>query len=100
MHGLPGTTFASELDLYEIQIAAGSTYSFDRFHLYGGPFLHFLRGEEDSSMFNTHFDVEEDSIFGAYVGLRTDLTDSVGLDLELQATPDAYAVALGLPWRF
>lgn len=100
IHWLPGTTFASELDLYEIQIAAGPTCSFDRFHLYGGPFLHFLRGEEDSSIFRTHFDLEEQSVLGAYAGVRADLTDSLGLDLEFQVTGDAYGVAFGLPWRF
>ncbi len=100
VHWLPGTNFASELDLYEIQIAAGPTYSFDRFSLYGGPFLHFLRGEEDSSIFRTHFDLEEESIFGAYAGVRADFTENFGVDFEFQVTPDAYAVAFGLPWRF
>jgi opacity protein-like surface antigen len=99
-HWLPGTSFASEFDLYEIQIAAGPTYCFDRLCLYGGPFLHFLRGEEDSSVFGTHLDLEEESVLGAYAGVRTELTDSIGLDVEFQATPDAYCVALGLPWRF
>lgn len=100
IHWLPGTTFASELDLYEIQVAAGPTYSFDWFCLYGGPFLHFLRGEEDSSVFSTHFDLEEESVFGVYAGVQTNLTDNLGVDIEFQVTPDAYAVALGLPWRF
>jgi len=100
VHWLPGTTFASELDLHEVQIAAGPTYSFDRFCLYGGPFLHFLRGEEDSSIFRTHFDLEEESVFGAYAGVRADFTENLGIDLEFQVTSDAYAVAFGLPWRF
>ena len=100
VHWLPGTNFASELDLYEIQIAAGPTYSFDWFCLYGGPFLHFLRGEQDSSVFRTHFNLEEESVFGAYAGVHTDFTESLGVDLEFQVTSDAYAVALGLPWRF
>ena len=100
IHWLPGTTFASELDLYEIQIATGPSYSFDRFCLYGGPFLHFLRGEEDSHVFRQHFDLEEESVFGAYAGIRTDLTENLGLDLEFQVTADAYCAAVGLPWRF
>ena len=100
LHWLPGTNFASELDFYEIQIAAGPSYSFDRFCLYGGPFLHFLRGEEDSHVFGMHFDLEEQSVFGAYAGIRADLTNNLGIDIELQATSDAYCAALGLPWRF
>ena len=100
VHWLPGTSFASELDLYETQIAAGSTHRFDRFCPYGGPFLHFLRGEEDSSVFGTHVDLEEESVLGAYAGVRTELTDSLGLDVEFQVTADAYCVALGLPWQF
>lgn len=100
LHWFPGTSFATELDLYEIQIAAGPTYHFDRFSVYGGPFLHFLRGEEDSSVFGTDVDLEEESVLGAYVGARADLTSRVGLDIELQVTGDAYGVAVGLPLRF
>jgi hypothetical protein len=44
--------------------------------------------------------LEEESVFGAYAGIRTDLTNSLGLDLEFQATPGAYCLAFGLPWRF
>jgi len=88
--------------MYEIQIAAGPSYSFDRFCLYGGPFLHFLRGEEDSHVFRQHFDLEEESVFGAYAGIRTELTENLDLDLDLefQVTADAYCAAVGLPWRF
>jgi len=100
LHWFPGTTFATELDLYEVQIAAGTTYRFDRFSVYGGPFLHFLRGEEDSSLFRTHIDLEEESVLGVYVGARADVTSRVGLDIELQVTGDAYGVALGVPFRF
>ena len=100
LHWYPGTSFATELDLYEVQIAVGPTYRFDRFAIYGGPFLHFLRGEEESGLFRTDVDLEEESVLGIYVGARADLTNSVGLDIELQATGDAYGVALGLPLRF
>lgn len=100
LHWFPGTSFASELDLYEIQIAAGTTYRFDRFSVYGGPFLHFLRGEEESSVFRTHVNLEEESVLGVYVGARADLTNRVGLDIELQVTGGAYGVALGVPLRF
>ena len=100
LHWFPGTSFATEIDLYEVQIAAGTTYRFDRFSVYGGPFLHFLRGEEDSSVFGTHVDLEEESVLGVYLGARADLTNRVGLDIELQVTGDAYGVGFGLPWRF
>jgi hypothetical protein len=100
LHWFPGTSFASELDLYELQIAVGTTYRFDRLSVYGGPFLHFLRGEEDSGIFGTNVDLEEESVLGVYVGARADVTDRVGLDLELQVTGDAYGVAVGLPLKF
>lgn len=100
LHWYPGTSFATELDLYEVQVAVGTTYRFDSFSVYGGPFLHFLRGDEDSSMFGTHVDLEEESVLGVYVGARTDLTSRIGLDIELQATADAFAVGLGLPLKF
>jgi hypothetical protein len=100
LHWFPGTAFATEIDLYEVQIAAGTTYRFDRFSVYGGPFLHFLRGDEDSSIFGTHIDLEEESVLGVYVGARADLNKHIGLDIEFQVTADAYGAAIGLPIRF
>ncbi len=100
IHLFPGTSFATEIDLYEVQIAAGTTYRFDRFSVYGGPFLHFLRGEEDSSVFGTHIDLEEESVLGVYVGARADLNKHIGLDIEFQVTGDAYGVGFGLPIMF
>jgi hypothetical protein len=100
LHWFPGTSFATEIDLYEFQIAAGTTYCVDRFSVYGGPFLHFLRGDEDSSIFGTHIDLEEESVLGVYVGARADVNNRIGLDIEFQVTADAYGVGLGLPIRF
>jgi hypothetical protein len=100
LHWYPGTSFATELDLYEVQIAVGTTYRFDRFSVYGGPFLHFLRGDEDSSVFGTHVDLEEESVLGVYAGARADLTNRIGLDVELQVTADAFGVGFGLPLKF
>ncbi len=98
---LPGTEFfAGDLDLYEIQIAAGPTYRVDRFYLYGGPFLHFLRGEGENNFFNTDYDVHEESVFGAYVGVGAELTEHLGVHVELQATGGAYGFGPGLPWNF
>jgi len=98
---MPGTEFfAGDLDLYEIQIAVGPTYRLDRFYLYGGPFLHFLRGEGENNLFNTDYDVKEDSVFGAYVGVGTELTEHLGVYVELQATGGAYGFGAGLPWNF
>ena len=62
--------------------------------------MHFLRGEEDINFLRTEYDVEEESVLGAYVGVRTDLTERIGLDVELQVTGGAHGVAVGLPWRF
>ena len=98
---LPGTQlFAGELDLYEIQIATGPTYRLDRFYVYGGPFLHFLRGEAENRPFNRDYDVEEESVFGIYAGVGADLTEHLGVYVELQATGGAYGFGAGLPWNF
>jgi hypothetical protein len=105
-HWLPGQSFSEDYDLLEFQIAAGTMYRYEKFDIYGGPFLHFLRGEEDIDTRNLWVlrtidnDVEEESILGVYAGVRKELTEKISVDFELQLTSDAYGFAAGLPWSF
>jgi opacity protein-like surface antigen len=101
-----------EIDLTQVQAAVGASYSWaERFSIYGGPFLHFVSGNLDDTihevdtatggLLTSHYswDIEEDSVFGAYAGAQLELTDNCAFNIEYQRTAAADAVALGLMWR-
>lgn len=99
-----------EIDVYEIQIALGPTYETDSLKIYGGPFLHLVNGDYDWSgtvtgpMINGSgsfsLDIEEESVFGGYIGISKDLTSNSNIGIEFQYTGDAQAVGLKLVWKF
>ncbi len=97
----PGDVFATDLEAYEVQIAVGTTYKYDEdITLYGGPFLHLLRGDEQNDIPNAGNDIEEESMFGAYLGVRTNISENLDLDVEVQVTGGGWGISVGLPWRF
>jgi hypothetical protein len=112
--GDPEFSGTAEIEIWEVQIALGPTWRpVDSFCLYGGPFLHFVRGDLDiSGETNIGFnvvtessgDIEEKSQFGGYVGAYWDmdaLTKGLpAINLELQLTGDAWGVGLGSVWKF
>jgi hypothetical protein len=84
---------------YEIQIAVGPTYKLsDTLAIYGGPFLHFVRGnveiDGDSSK------LREGGIFGGYAGLEAQLCENTALTGEFQLADGAWALATGVRWKF
>jgi hypothetical protein len=94
----------AEVDVYEMQIAAGPTWQKDGFCIYGGPFLHFVAGDLDikSGSATYSFNVKQDSEFGGYVGAQCDLANwiqNASWNAELQLTGDAWAFATGVIWR-
>ena len=91
-----------DIDVMEIQIAFGPTYTQESFCIYGGPFLHFIDGDLDVSVWGltVPFDLEQESEFGGYLGAQFDLAESSSLFIEYQMTDDASAIAGGLVWRF
>ncbi len=103
------TTGEVELDYWEIQLAAGPTFDFDYFRIYGGPFLHFVYGNFDLNAtfvdtpvitFETSNDIKESVQIGGYVGTQWYLTESSSLLAELQFTGDAWGLGLGVTWKF
>ena len=101
-----------EMDLTQVQIAVGGAYTWDeRFTLYGGPFVHFLSGDFDDTFSvvdattgglltsNYNWEIDEDSVFGGYVGAQLELSDNCSFNIEYQSTGAADAVALSLLWR-
>lgn len=101
-----------EVELAEVQIAAGATYSFsDRARIYAGPFLHFAGGDLDDvysevdvggGQLTSYYswNIEEDSIVGIFIGAQLDITENCSFNVELQGTGSAQAVAAGVAWRF
>ena len=99
-----------ELDFWEIQIAAGPTLQLDGFSIYGGPFLHFVKG--DMSLEGTtvnmgttqrvmsNADIREESNFGAYVGAQWDIDENTSWYAEGQFTGDALGFGAGVVWKF
>jgi hypothetical protein len=90
----------TELRLNEIQVGIGPTWRPCRcFVLYGGPMLHFLSGEFDNDLTDDD-DIEEDTFFGGYLGVGTELIEHLTINVEGQVTADSHAISAGLAWRF
>jgi hypothetical protein len=100
-----------DLDFVEIQLAAGPTLTFDSVSVYGGPFLHFVDGDMSLSGTYTqgaiptsgpikgHFDVEQKSEIGLYLGTQWLATDNAYWYADAQFTGDAWGIGLGGLWR-
>jgi len=95
-------TMDVDVQLYDIQIAFGPTYTQEAFSIYGGPFLHFVDGDFDCNPLGVSlsFDIEQESEFGGYVGAQFELAKYSSLFMEYQKTGDASAFAGGIIWRF
>jgi hypothetical protein len=99
------------MDITQVQIAVGPTCRLtEQLSIYGGPFLHLVNGNlddrfsewTDEGLLTSHYswNVQEDSILGAYIGAQVDLTDNCCFSIECQLTSAAEAAAMGLFWRF
>ncbi|UCE47427.1 MAG: outer membrane beta-barrel protein [Phycisphaerales bacterium] len=102
-----------EIDLTEIQIAVGASYTWaERFSIYGGPFLHFVGGELDNAvgasitgggeLLNSQYlwDLDEDSVFGGYIGAQLEIAEGCSVNIEYQKTAAADAFGASILWRF
>ncbi|MHC4556968.1 MAG: hypothetical protein ACYTFW_07225 [Planctomycetota bacterium] len=102
-----------EVDLVEAQIAVGATYTWaDRISVYGGPFLHFVSGDLDDTFSEVdagsgglltseyYWEVNEDSVFGGYIGAQLEFTENCSFNIEYQHTSAADAFGASLMFRF
>ena len=99
-----------DIDFWEIQVAAGPTLQLDGFSVYGGPFLHFVKGEMDlegttvvssvTQRVMSKADIREESVFGAYVGSQWDIDENTSWYTEYQFTGDAWGVGMGVVRKF
>ena len=100
-----------EMNITEIQVAVGPTYKLaERISIYGGPFFHFIIGDLDDefsevsgeSLLTSKYswDIEESSIFGAYIGAQVEIAENSSFGIEYQHTAAADALVVRLLWRF
>jgi hypothetical protein len=101
------TTFSANADLLEMQLALGPNYEItDKLSVYGGPFLHFVRGDMelsgsiDGKPGRGSCDLEQESEIGCYVGLSGGLTKNSDFNIEYQLTDGAQAVGFRFIRRF
>lgn len=109
---LPGD---AELELREIQLAAGPTLQLEGFCVYGGPFLHFVDGDIEASVsardsiagptdppnrVELSEDIQEESIFGIYAGLQGEASENTSWYAEYRMTGDAWGIGVGAVRRF
>lgn len=100
-------SLSANVNMLEIQLATGPTYQVtDKISIYGGPFLHFVKGEaelrgsvNDISVQGSS-DLEQESELGGFIGLSTDLAKNTNFNIEYQLTDDAQAVGFRFIHRF
>ena len=102
-----GTTPGSyNLKLDEMQIAIGPTWTpAENVSIYGGPFLHFIRGYTEDRQFNYddsdvgRHPIKEDGWLGGYIGVQVGVAPNSTVNGEWMQTAEAKGFAVGLVWR-
>lgn len=91
-----------EVDVYDIQIAVGPTYEMQGWRIYGGPMLYFLEGDLDfkAAGVSGSIDIEEESVFGGYIGAEFDLAENYLMYIDGQFTGDSVVIGVGIAWKF
>jgi hypothetical protein len=111
--GLTGETGRVDLDLkyWEIVVAGGPTINLGDYWIYGGPILHFVRGDLDIDgtwtdtgigpfpMESSSDDVEEESIIGGHIGAQWNQTEDLCWNAEVSFTGDAWGIGISGLWR-
>jgi hypothetical protein len=88
-----------DLRLNEVQVALGPTWRRDGIMIYGGPMVQVLFGTYDRDL-GSDIDVDEDALWGGYLGGGVELLEHLTLNVEGQLTTDSHAIAAGVNWRF
>jgi opacity protein-like surface antigen len=102
-----------QFDLTQVRIAVGPSYELtERVLIYGGPFLHFVRGDwediysqidpDTGGLLTTKssWTVEEESAFGAYIGTQMEITENITFFIEYQHTAAAGTVGASIAVGF
>jgi opacity protein-like surface antigen len=99
-----GSSWTSSIGLWEIQLAAGPTYKLnEKASIYGGPFLHIIDGRFNAYRIGgsgrIHYDLDEGSIFGGYIGTEIKVTSNADFRIEYQHTAAADALGMSLLFK-
>lgn len=96
-----------EIDIREIQIAAGPTYKLmESVSIYGGPFFNFIDGDAEAKFrvpkgtTIRSYDIDEDHCFGGFIGAQVEVIKNLPFCIEWQHTADADALAISLVYSF
>jgi len=108
-----------EFNFSSIQIFTGPVFKFDRFRLYGGPFLSWLKVDVDCEATRNvtgvgpgvfwvdepvsltySFENENDFQFGGYIGSSLEIVKNFDLMAELQFTVDSQLIGFSLGYKF
>jgi len=89
------------MDIWEYMLAVGPTYHVtDMVSIYGGPFMYIIDGEVHGQLFLPYSgDLEEDTMFGGFIGTEIGFTESSSLRLEYAHTDSADGVSLAYSYR-
>ena len=101
-----------ETDFLEVQITLGATYMFyDGIWIYGGPLIHFVDGDiaetyvEEAEtggllLAEWQYDIEQDSMYGGYIGTTVEIDEFNSLNFEYQFTGSANALGASYVLKF
>lgn len=97
-----------ETDITEIQIAISADYMImDNIWIYGGPIMHFVSGEYSDTYIEEAgtgglllseytWDIEQDSLYGGYLGTQVEIGKNCYFNIEYQFTGGANAFGAGI----
>jgi hypothetical protein len=103
----------AEIKYWEFQIGIGPTLEYDNVRIYGGPFLHFIKGDLDISgktvdtvapflpiSVEASQDIREKSQVGGFLGAQWNLGNNNTLITEGQLTADGWNIGVSATWKF
>ncbi|OHB62790.1 MAG: hypothetical protein A2168_02030 [Planctomycetes bacterium RBG_13_50_24] len=97
----------SELETWDLLIAAGPTIDMGGWKLYGGGFYYDIQGEiswkgfiSDDSTWKGSYDFEAAGNIGGFIGAQFALIENLDVTTEFSATADSWAVGAGIAGKF
>jgi len=97
----------SDLDAYDLIVAAGPTIDLDVWKLYGGLFYYYLDGEAntegfegDGETYKGRSDLEADGNLGAFIGAQFDLSSNIAWTSEFSVKENGWGLGTGITFKF
>ncbi len=101
----PVGPYTANIELMEIQIAAGPTYQLrENVSIYGGPFVYIVDGRftggSRTGAGRISYDIDQSSTFGGYVGTEITVAENTTYSIEYQHTATDDSLGMSLIWKF